>query len=115
GTHCIEKIALFRGQFGAEREFRHADDAVHRSPDLVAHVRQVVAFDAVRGFGGFFCPGELLLIVFSSGGVARDCYEPGWLSTSATFERNRHLTKTSGAVFVFVSSDRLSGGKHAAV
>ena len=32
-------LALFRGEPGIQQEPRHADDAVHRGPDLMAHVR----------------------------------------------------------------------------
>ena len=48
-THGLELLALRARQFTVEREFGHADDAVHRRPDLVAHVRQEIALRAVRG------------------------------------------------------------------
>ena len=49
--HHLEILALLRRQLGGERELGHADDAVHRRADLVAHVRQELALGAARLFG----------------------------------------------------------------
>ena len=38
GADGFGEQALFFGQGGVAEKFRHADDAVHRSADLVAHV-----------------------------------------------------------------------------
>ena len=38
-----------RGEVGVEGEFRHADDAVHGSANLVAHVGQKFTFGPRRG------------------------------------------------------------------
>ncbi len=43
--------ALFLGQIGVHQQVRHADDAVHRRADLVAHVGEEGRFGAVGGFG----------------------------------------------------------------
>ena len=40
---AFEAVGLIRRQLGIERQRGHADDAVHRRPDLVAHVRQELA------------------------------------------------------------------------
>ena len=54
-------FALFGGEFGIQHEIGHPDDAVHRRPDLVAHVREKLALGSVRGFGDVFgCPQALL-------------------------------------------------------
>ncbi len=45
-THRGEAVPLVGGELGVEHEVRHADDAVHRRPDLVAHVRQKRALRA---------------------------------------------------------------------
>jgi hypothetical protein len=44
-----QELALFGAQVGVERQFDHADDAIHRGPDFMAHVGQEVALRAVRG------------------------------------------------------------------
>ena len=41
-----EVVALLIGQLGVERQLGHADDAVHRRADLVAHVGQELALRA---------------------------------------------------------------------
>ena len=46
------------GQLGFQQEFRHADDAVHRRADFVAHVGQKLALGVVGRVGGFFLPAE---------------------------------------------------------
>ena len=65
--HHAEILALLRRQLGVERELGHADDAVHRRADLVAHVRQELALRAAPFFrlvlGGR--AGSLLVVVSS--------------------------------------------------
>ena len=51
--HGGEIIALLPGERGVQRQLGHADDAVHRRADFVAHVGEKVALGAVGGFGGF--------------------------------------------------------------
>jgi hypothetical protein len=46
--HGREALPLFRRQLAVEREAGHAQDAVHRRPDLVAHVGEELAFRAAR-------------------------------------------------------------------
>ena len=41
-----------------ERQFGHADDAVHGGADFMAHVGQEFALGAVGGFGGFLGRGQ---------------------------------------------------------
>ncbi len=51
GLHQVEVLALLGRQLGVQRQFRHPDDAVHRRPDLVAHVGQELALRAVGRLG----------------------------------------------------------------
>jgi hypothetical protein len=44
--HRGEVVPLVHGELAVEHEVRHADDAVHRRPDLVAHVREKLALRA---------------------------------------------------------------------
>ena len=46
-------VALLGGERGIEQELRHADDAVHRRPDLVAHIGEEFGLHPAGGFGGF--------------------------------------------------------------
>jgi hypothetical protein len=39
--------------FRVEDEFGHADDAIHRRANLMAHVREELALRPIRGFRGF--------------------------------------------------------------
>ena len=45
----VEVLALLGGEVRVERERGHADDAVHRGPNLVAHVRQEFTLGAAGG------------------------------------------------------------------
>src|SRR5258705_13302075 len=47
----LQVVALYRGERRVERKLRHADDAVHRRADFVAHVRQELALGAVGVLG----------------------------------------------------------------
>ena len=49
--HERQALALFGGELGVERQLRHADDAVHRRPDLVAHVGEELALRRVGVLG----------------------------------------------------------------
>ena len=50
-------LALLGGELGVERQLGHADDAVHRRADLVAHVGEKLALGVVRRFGRPPWPG----------------------------------------------------------
>ena len=52
--HHVEVLALLRSQRGAQRQLGHADDAIHRRPNLMAHVGQELALRAAGGFGDVF-------------------------------------------------------------
>jgi len=47
----VDEVLLLVVERGAEEEVSHADDAVERGADLVAHVGEEGAFGAVGGFG----------------------------------------------------------------
>jgi hypothetical protein len=44
-------LTLLGIKVGVEQQPRHADDAVHRCPDLVAHRRQELGLRTGGGFG----------------------------------------------------------------
>ena len=45
-------LPLFGRELGVQHEIGHADDAIHRRPNLVTHVRQELALGPVGGLGG---------------------------------------------------------------
>ena len=49
------------GELGVQHQIGHPDDAVHRGPDLVAHVGEKLALGPVRGFGNVFGGPQALL------------------------------------------------------
>ena len=53
-SYRLQIIALLLCEHGSERQFRHAYDAVHRCPDLMAHVRQKFALGAAGRLGPLF-------------------------------------------------------------
>ncbi len=55
----VEVLALLGVQVGVERQLGHADDAVHRRADFVAHVGQELALGPVRLFGVFLRDDQL--------------------------------------------------------
>src|SRR5205823_5322711 len=68
----LGKIALLRAESGIQKEVAHADDAVHRSADLMAHVGQKLAFRPGSLFCGFLCVFELCFDLLAFGDVSRD-------------------------------------------
>src|SRR3954453_18968615 len=48
--HQEQRLALLRGEAGVEQQRGHAHDAVHRRPDLVAHVGEELALRPARLF-----------------------------------------------------------------
>ena len=49
----LQVFRRFRGGSGAQSQIDHSRDAIHGSPDLMAHVRQELALGAIGGFGRF--------------------------------------------------------------
>jgi len=43
-TDCFEMVALLTGQLRIEKQFRHAENAVHRSANFMAHLGQKLAW-----------------------------------------------------------------------
>ena len=62
---------LFLGQVAVGQQFGHADDAVHRRADLVAHVGEEGGFGAVGGLGPLALGLELFLVADGFGDVQR--------------------------------------------
>ena len=54
-------LALLRAQVGEQEQLGHADDAVHRRADLVAHVGEELALGLVGVFGGLLGALHFLL------------------------------------------------------
>ena len=67
--HHPEVLALLGGELGVERQLGHADDAVHRRADLVAHVGQELALGPAGGLGGLLGPHQLPLHLLPLGDV----------------------------------------------
>ena len=63
------EVALLGGEVGVERQVGHADDAVHRRANLVAHVGEELALGAVGGFAA-----ASARVLFDRSGLAA----PGW-------------------------------------
>ncbi len=68
----LDIVALLEVEFGFERQMRHADDAIHRGANFMAHVGKEFALGAVSCLGllfgdlqlkcAFFDPGLKLII-----------------------------------------------------
>ncbi len=67
-----ERFALLGRQFGVEQQFRHADDAVHRRADFVAHIGEELAFGAVGRLGRVAGLLERQFGVLAVGDVVQD-------------------------------------------
>jgi hypothetical protein len=80
---------LIRRQLGIEREVRHADDAVHRRADLMAHVGEELAFGAARLLGGLARVQRFLLGELAIGAVTRDGKKTDRLAGLVAVERHR--------------------------
>ena len=88
---------LFR-QFRAQQQACHADDAVHRGPDLVAHIGQELALGLARGVC-LIAGNPQFLVALHSLGFAGD-------QLSCTI--NDHRFQQTGALveFLAVASDK---------
>ena len=88
-----EAVGLVRREIGLERERRHADDAVHRRPDLVAHVGQELALRAVGRFSGLFGLRQFLLRALPIRAVAGDGQESHRPALRVALERDGLLNE----------------------
>ena len=71
-----EILPLFRRELAVQHEIGHPDDAIHRRPNLVTHVRQELALGLVGGFRGLFGGSQFGLRPLAIRGVADDAQEP---------------------------------------
>ena len=62
----VQIVPLLVGESRVQRQFGHADDAVHRSADLVAHVGEEFALGAAAGLGFFLGRDRAVLAATSS-------------------------------------------------
>ena len=63
----FQAISLFRGELCVQRQVGHADDAVQRRPDLVAHVGKKFALGLVGHFRRVLGQAHLLLRPYTLG------------------------------------------------
>ena len=68
----LQVLALLGGEVGVERQLGHAEDAVHRRADLVAHVGQELALGPAGRLGRFLGLLQLLLGPLALGDVPED-------------------------------------------
>ena len=68
----LQVLALLGGQVGVQGQLGHAEDAVHRRADLVAHVGQELALGPVGGLGRLLGLLQLLLGPLAVGDVVAD-------------------------------------------
>ena len=50
--HRVERLPLARAQRSIEHQLSHAEDGVHRGPDVMAHVGEELVLGAIGGLGG---------------------------------------------------------------
>ena len=68
----LGEIILLRLQFGGQQQIEHADDAVHRGADLVAHRGEELRLEPRALESLIACEGEIVLGVLERSDVARD-------------------------------------------
>jgi hypothetical protein len=76
GLDRLQVFALLASDLGVEKQIRHADDAVHRRADLVAHVGEEVALGPARRLGGLLRLEQLDLAQLALGDVAVGALDP---------------------------------------
>ena len=84
----VEAVGLIWCQLGVECQRRHADDAVHRRPDLVAHVRQELALRLRGVLCRLLGLRQLELRGRPLGAVADDRREPDRPAVGVAIERH---------------------------
>ena len=81
--------ALFVVQRTVEHQIGHADDAVHRGADFVAHVGQKLAFGSAGGFGSVFGFAQRVGRFAAGGHVQADANQALRLALSVVYQRGR--------------------------
>ena len=137
--HRPQVLALLRGQLRPERQLRHADDAVHRRADLMAHVRQELALGGRRllgdelgdleladelrqpfGVGLLFAPGRLqvlavplqrVLAALALGDVAGVRVDRAQFGQRRRVPQQPPVGSVAGAVAVFEVAHPHAGGQ----
>ncbi len=79
-------LPLLLGEIRGEYQLRQSDHAVHGRANLVAHIRQELAFSAICGIGSVSCVREFSLVPFTFGGFPSQRHETCGLTILATFE-----------------------------
>ena len=88
-------LALFAVELGVQQQIGHADDAVHRGADFVAHVGQEFALGAVGGFGRLFGYLQFLLRPFALGNIAKSPTRPTFSPRTVCGSEWRSKTRPS--------------------
>jgi hypothetical protein len=105
----LEALGLRRRQRAVERQLGHADDAVHRRADLVAHVGEEFALGAGRRLGRLFAravASSACLRAVESRKIERKHRPPGGVA----LERDRLLDELARRRhLVLVGAHRLAG------
>ena len=94
GPHRGREVALPRQQIGREQQLGQAEHAVHRRPDLVAHVGQELGLGAAGGVGGV--AGRDQLVVGAGDPLERGRQRAGALADLG-LERGRGLEQREAA------------------
>ncbi len=74
-AHGLRVVALLGRQIGIEQQSGHAENAVHRRADLMAHGRQKHRLGAARGLGLVARLAQLFLDLLALGDVAPDALD----------------------------------------
>ncbi len=95
----LDTFSLFGGQRRVLKQMSHADHSVHGRPDLMAHVGHKLRLQPGRFQGRIERLGELDLVSFPFGDIARDSQIAGQISGGVAQGRHRKQHGKPGAVF----------------
>ena len=109
-------FTLLGSELGIESQIGHANDAIQRSTNLVAHIGEKFAFRAAGGFSGLFGSLPLEFGLFSSGDIVADADDTGNVAV-AVEQRNLGGEQPDampglGDRLLFMINQRLLGGNH---
>ena len=97
GANGFGKLTLLRGKIAIEQEAGHANDTVHRRPNLMAHVREELALCAVCRFGGQLGVLQFHFGTFALGDVDHHCANRLWFRLLSHEGKVRNLPVTEFA------------------
>ena len=104
-AHGQQVLALRIGQRRVEHQFGHAEDRIHRRPNLVAHVGQEIALRAIGGLGQFLRLAQRRLGPLAFGDVVDErCEDDAVFRVRRRLERQALVPSIQRPVAVFQSS-----------